>query len=105
MTIQYCAVLLLPVALLFLAGSSPVVAQLELGYYSKTCPNVEALVRDEMEKIISAAPSLAGPLRLHFHDCFVRVSRVFSVTLQTYFRYYCLNVYTLCVLTFPLIDM
>jgi peroxidase len=75
MTIQCCAVLLLPVALLVLAGSSPVVAQLELGYYSKTCPNVEAIVRKEMEKIISAAPSLAGPLlRLHFHDCFVRVS-------------------------------
>ncbi|TVU11513.1 hypothetical protein EJB05_45104 [Eragrostis curvula] len=68
-----CIVLLLPVALLLLAGSSPVVAQLVEGYYSKTCPNVEAIVRDEMEKIIAAAPSLAGPLlRLHFHDCFVR---------------------------------
>ncbi|KAL6909867.1 hypothetical protein ACP4OV_001526 [Aristida adscensionis] len=65
--------LLLPVAVLLLAGSSPAVAQLQVGFYSKTCPNVEAIVREEMEKIISAAPSLAGPLlRLHFHDCFVR---------------------------------
>ncbi|KAJ1259112.1 hypothetical protein BS78_10G128400 [Paspalum vaginatum] len=49
------------------------VAQLEVGYYSKTCPNVEAIVREEMEKIMSVAPSLAGPLlRLHFHGCFVR---------------------------------
>lgn len=70
---------LLPVVALLLllaACSSPVVvAQLVAGYYSKTCPDVEEIVRDEMEKIVSAAPSLAGPLlRLHFHDCFVRVS-------------------------------
>ena len=71
------AMMLIPLALLLLALSSSAVAQLQVGYYSKTCPNVEAIVREEMEKIISAAPSLAGPLlRLHFHDCFVRVSRV-----------------------------
>ncbi|CAL5038220.1 unnamed protein product [Urochloa decumbens] len=74
MAIKPCLVLLLPLAaLLLLAGSSLAAAQLEFGYYSKSCPNAEAIVRDEMEKIISAAPSLAGPLlRLHFHDCFVR---------------------------------
>ncbi|OEL15488.1 Peroxidase 1 [Dichanthelium oligosanthes] len=55
------------------AGISSAVAQVEVGYYSKTWPNVEAIVREEMKKIISAAPTLAGPLlRLHFHDCFVR---------------------------------
>jgi peroxidase len=80
MAIKSCLVLLLPLALLLLAGSSPAAAQLEVGYYSKTCPNVEAIVREEMEKIISAAPSLAGPLlRLHFHDCFVRVSVSFLI--------------------------
>ncbi|RLM55581.1 peroxidase 1-like [Panicum miliaceum] len=73
MAIKVSVVLLLPLAMLLLVGNSPAVAQLEVGYYSKTCPNVEAIVREEMEKIISAAPSLAGPLlRLHFHDCFVR---------------------------------
>ena len=78
MAITPCQVLLmLPLALLLLAGSSPAAAalQLDVDYYSKTCHNAEAIVRNEMEKIISAAPSLAGPLlRLHFHDCFVRVS-------------------------------
>ncbi|KAM0860362.1 hypothetical protein ACQ4PT_046603 [Festuca glaucescens] len=66
--------LLLPVALLaVLAASFAAVAQLEIGFYSKTCPNAEKIVREEMVKIIAAAPSLAGPLlRLHFHDCFVR---------------------------------
>ncbi|KAE8803785.1 Peroxidase 1 [Hordeum vulgare] len=63
---------LLPLSLLVL-GASSAVAQLEIGYYRKSCPDVEAIVREEMVKIISAAPSLAGPLlRLHFHDCFVR---------------------------------
>ena len=67
--------LLLPLALLVLAAaSSAAVAQLEIGFYSKTCPDAEKIVREEMAKIIAAAPSLAGPLlRLHFHDCFVRV--------------------------------
>ncbi|CAL5038219.1 unnamed protein product [Urochloa decumbens] len=75
MATKASAVLLLPLALLILviAGSSAALAQLDVRYYSKTCPNVEAIVREEMENIISAAPSLAGPLlRLHFHDCFVR---------------------------------
>jgi hypothetical protein len=49
-------------------------AQLSVDYYSKTCPNVEDIVRKEMTQILSVAPSLAGPLlRMHFHDCFVRV--------------------------------
>ncbi|CAM0913512.1 unnamed protein product [Alopecurus aequalis] len=65
--------LLFPLSLLVLAASSAAVAQLEIGFYSKTCPQVEKIVREEMVKIIAAAPSLAGPLlRLHFHDCFVR---------------------------------
>ncbi|CAM0908955.1 unnamed protein product [Alopecurus aequalis] len=69
-----CALLIPLFSLLVLAASSSLaVAQLEIGYYSKSCPNVEVIVREEMVKIISAAPSLAGPLlRLHFHDCFVR---------------------------------
>ncbi|WVZ87254.1 hypothetical protein U9M48_033923, partial [Paspalum notatum var. saurae] len=45
---------------------------LRVGFYQYTCPNAEAIVRDEMTKIISQVPSLAGPLlRMHFHDCFV----------------------------------
>ena len=84
MAIRSRVVLLLPLALLVLAAGSAV-AQLEIGYYSKTCPNVEAIVREEMEKIISAAPSLAGPLlRLHFHDCFVRVSCVALLSVVHY---------------------
>ncbi|KAK4437341.1 Peroxidase 27 [Sesamum alatum] len=46
---------------------------LKLGFYKKTCPSVEAVVKHETARIISAAPTLAAPLlRMHFHDCFVR---------------------------------
>lgn len=64
--------LLVPLGIM-LALSCSAFAQLETGFYSATCPKVEEIVREETVKIISAAPSLAGPLlRLHFHDCFVR---------------------------------
>uniref|UniRef100_A0A0E0MHX5 Plant heme peroxidase family profile domain-containing protein n=1 Tax=Oryza punctata TaxID=4537 RepID=A0A0E0MHX5_ORYPU len=54
-------------------SSSAVMAQLDVGFYSKTCPKVEQIVREEMIRILAVAPTLAGPLlRLHFHDCFVR---------------------------------
>ncbi|KAF8769038.1 hypothetical protein HU200_006995 [Digitaria exilis] len=38
----------------------PAVAQLEVGYYSKTCPNAEAIVRNEMKK--SSPPRPASPV-------------------------------------------
>lgn len=44
-------------------------------FYQKSCPNLEKIVRQTMRDFINRAPSLAGPLlRMHFHDCFVRVS-------------------------------
>ncbi|XP_076926451.1 peroxidase 27-like [Bidens hawaiensis] len=46
---------------------------LKLGFYKKTCPKAEAIVKRTTANYISRAPSLAAPLlRLHFHDCFVR---------------------------------
>ncbi|XP_059627626.1 peroxidase 27-like [Cornus florida] len=46
---------------------------LKVGFYKKTCPNVEAIVKKTMDQVMSVAPSLSGPLlRMHFHDCFVR---------------------------------
>jgi hypothetical protein len=58
-------------------------AQLHEKFYSESCPSVEDVVRREMVRALSLAPSLAGPLlRMHFHDCFVRVS------------YICMHVYS-----------
>lgn len=55
-------------------GSAAAQGGLRVDYYSSTCPNVEAIVLEEMTRALRLAPSLAAPLlRLHFHDCFVRV--------------------------------
>ncbi|XP_010240935.1 PREDICTED: peroxidase 27-like [Nelumbo nucifera] len=52
----------------------PITAQgLKVGFYKKTCPSVEAIVKKTTAHFISRAPTLASPLlRMHFHDCFVR---------------------------------
>ncbi|XP_076891915.1 peroxidase 11-like [Bidens hawaiensis] len=46
---------------------------LSLDYYRSSCPNVEAIVRKEMEcAVLSDLRNAAFILRLHFHDCFVQ---------------------------------
>ena len=57
-------------SLLFIIGKS----ELKLDFYERSCPKVETIVRNTVNKYISRAPSLAAPiLRMHFHDCFARV--------------------------------
>lgn len=52
-------------------------ADLQLGYYSKTCPKAESIVRDAMTKAMLKEPrSLASVMRFQFHDCFVNVSLI-----------------------------
>ncbi|VAH08589.1 unnamed protein product [Triticum turgidum subsp. durum] len=46
---------------------------LEVGYYKKTCPRVEAIVRDEVKKFVYKNAGIgAGLIRMFFHDCFVQ---------------------------------
>ena len=50
-------------------------AQLKVGYYSYGCPAAELIVKEEVEKALIDDPGVgADLLRMHFHDCFVRVS-------------------------------
>ncbi|CAN6170494.1 unnamed protein product [Urochloa humidicola] len=72
------ALLLLLVILLCCTGRSSATAaagagQLDVGYYAKTCPAAEDMVRNETEAAIKQSPDLAAALlRLHYHDCFVQ---------------------------------
>lgn len=52
-------------------------AQLQLNFYAKSCPKAEKIIKDFVQKQVPKAPNTAAAiLRMHFHDCFVRVSIV-----------------------------
>jgi peroxidase len=53
------------------------VAALRVGYYALSCPNAEKIVRNAMARGMQTDSGTApGVLRLHFHDCFVDVSKL-----------------------------
>ncbi|XP_010547659.1 PREDICTED: peroxidase 62 [Tarenaya hassleriana] len=44
-----------------------------IGFYSRTCPNAESIVRTTVASHFTSDPRIApGLLRMHFHDCFVQ---------------------------------
>lgn len=50
-------------------------AQLSPLFYSRTCPNLQLIVRNSMRQaLVKEARLGASILRLFFHDCFVNVS-------------------------------
>ncbi|KAL0405444.1 UNVERIFIED_CONTAM: Peroxidase 27 [Sesamum latifolium] len=66
--------LLSVIFLLFFLQQKANAQGLSVGFYNETCPSVEAIIYETTAKFVSRAPSLApAMLRMHFHDCFVRV--------------------------------
>ncbi|KAL5719289.1 peroxidase [Ranunculus cassubicifolius] len=50
-----------------------VCAELQVGFYSSTCPTAESVIQSVVQRRFADDPSIsAALLRMHFHDCFVR---------------------------------
>lgn len=54
----------------------PVSKGLSWNFYKSSCPSVESVIRKQLKKVFEDdIEQAAGLLRLHFHDCFVQVSK------------------------------
>ncbi len=64
--------------LLLLVGSA---GGLQVGYYDTSCPIAEAIVQIAVARYHFTDPFYAaGILRMHFHDCWVRVSNFILIS-------------------------
>ncbi|XP_058097320.1 peroxidase 43-like [Magnolia sinica] len=51
----------------------PLMAQLQVGFYSSICPDAESIVSSVVRESVLDDPTMAAALlRLHYHDCFVQ---------------------------------
>lgn len=58
----------------FLFSISSHANALSLNYYDHTCPNMESIITSVVKKAMLNDKTVpAALLRMHFHDCFIRV--------------------------------
>lgn len=62
-------------------------AALSEDFYDRTCPEMEAIVRQVMVEKLGAGQNITAPstLRLFFHDCFVQVPQTTSLVEEDWF--------------------
>ncbi|XVE55119.1 hypothetical protein DITRI_Ditri03aG0135100 [Diplodiscus trichospermus] len=54
-------------------NSAPIVSGLSWTFYQSSCPKIESIIRNQLNKVFKEdIGQAAGLLRLHFHDCFVQ---------------------------------
>ncbi|KAL4363988.1 hypothetical protein GQ457_04G004010 [Hibiscus cannabinus] len=73
-TVRMSPRLFLAVAIMFAMAAALAHAQgTRLGFYARTCPRAESIVRSTVQSHFRSNPAIApGLLRMHFHDCFVQ---------------------------------
>lgn len=61
---------------------SPSGTALSTTYYDQTCPKAESIIRKAVKKsMVNDITVPAALLRMHFHDCFIRVCQSFLCSL------------------------
>lgn len=61
----------------------PIVNGLSWTFYQTTCPQLEAIIRSELQQVFATnIGQAAGLLRLQFHDCFVQGPSIYIVHIR-----------------------
>lgn len=68
------AIIIAVMSSIILFSVVPLGNALSLNYYEKTCPDLESIVAKVVREATSKDKTVpAALLRMHFHDCFIRV--------------------------------